>query len=692
MRVDNQTKGRGGYFNMVQKVRRISPRYIEAVTIDYEWEIVYLTQEFGPELTRSIVLQAYSELKQFKEMTPGQRYLELAKFMQEAGWYDDAERELLDTKKNYPNETKIVEERLNNLRQIRANLFVESIQQAASVGQHDIAQERLEVYKGAEYDKVVGQRHRLIVNDLKADYEKGNERLTEAKRYLKVLPPETNNVKTWTIACSIIEKELNLDTIGLQKGRLDLFLDFGRQYELDLKNKRKPGQSAEQVLALAVTGWLQGNQAAEPDPKMALALIRARKFVLDYLQADLSSNRKALLSDFRSDQKLPVDVMARLVRMIPPSHPYELDGVGTKIQSVEIECPDNNGGSYLVQLPPDYHPLRSYPVAMLFHSGRARENAADTMKRFSEEAAKHGFILVAPLWAGKQPIKAVYQYSYKEHKLVLDTLYDLRRRFQVDSDRVFLFGWEDGANLVYDVGLAHPDLFAGIVPMNGILGPFARRFYYSNALYLPTYIIDGDRNGNALKENKETLKKWLPSPYQCTYVEYHGRSSEWFGAEVPNILNWMSRKKRHTPMKELGRANNAGGLGEEFRSTRLLDNHFYWLSCDGIGDRHLHDHGYRWAVNFKPATLQASVTPVNLLDSKKEAKTWYQIHVNATGMKQVTLWITPSMMELPNLLTVRFNGPEVVSKRLIEPNLDVMLEELYKTGDRQRLYFAKLVF
>ena len=47
--------------------------------------------------------------------------------------------------------------------------------------------------------------------------------------------------------------------------------------------------------------------------------------------------------------------------------------------------------------------------------------------------------------------------------MVIDTLRDLRRRFQVDSDRVFLFGWEQGADAALDIGMSHPDQFAGVL-------------------------------------------------------------------------------------------------------------------------------------------------------------------------------------------------------------------------------------
>ena len=687
----NNNKGRGGYIDMTQRVGLLTPHYIKAFTVSYAWDLVYSTQEFGPKLTRAILLQIFSEKKEYREMKGAQKYLELAKFMQEAGWFEDAEKELTDTMANFPNEQKIVEERLKNLKQVRANLLVESILQASNVGQHEIAQGRLATYDADESSKIVQDRLRLAAVDAKADYEKAKAKLAEARRLLKSLAALTKSSSAWPKACEFIAEELTYDTIGLRAGRLDTFLDFAQQFEMDQKASRKPNQSVEQVLALAVSGWLQGNQAAEPDTKAALKLLRARQFVLEYLQSDSSIKRASLLSEFKRSNDLPVDVIARVVRMIPPSHPYDAKNLGTEVMNLDITLPDSSGGAYLVQLPPDYNPMRSYPVLMVCHSGRDKPEEA--LKRFSDEAAKHGFILVAPLWAGAKSSKAKYQYSEREQTLVLDTLRDLRRRFQIDSDRVFLFGWEDGANLAYDVGLGHPDLFAGVVPMGGSLSAFTRRFYWPNAQYLPFYIIDGDRNGNGPKLNRDLMKDWMRDPYACTFVEYRGRGSEWYSAEVSNILSWMSRKKRHNPIKELGRANNGGsGLGEEFRSSRGIDNHFYWVSSDAIAERNMNDHRTKWDnLSYRPATFQANVKAGNLL-IKKEAKTWYEVNLRATGMKQLSLWITPSLMELPNLVTVRVNNQEVWTKRLLEPNLDTMMEELYRTGDRQRLYVAKLDF
>src|SRR5207253_9758494 len=107
------------------------------------------------------------------------------------------------------------------------------------------------------------------------------------------------------------------------------------------------------------------------------------------------------------------------------------------------------------------------------------------------QAALHGYILVAPAWGGEFGQR--YGYSPEEHAAVLDALWDLRRRFQVNSDRVFLLGAGDGADMAFDVGLAHPDLFAGVLPVSGSPHLFAQRYAQlgGNGQHLPFYVVSG---------------------------------------------------------------------------------------------------------------------------------------------------------------------------------------------------------
>src|SRR5262249_27225095 len=162
------------------------------------------------------------------------------------------------------------------------------------------------------------------------------------------------------------------------------------------------------------------------------------------------------------------------------------------------------------------------------------------------------FILACPNWdAGGV---ATYLFNAEEHAAVFDTLRDLGQHFNVDSDRVFLTGYGEGGNMALDVGLSHPDWFAGVVPVNG-LPRFHARNYYPNALVLPLYIIWGqymagpaptpDKTTNPDLVNYEMFKDhFIPGGYPALGVQYKGRGLEWFPAEVPAVFEWMAPKRR----------------------------------------------------------------------------------------------------------------------------------------------------
>src|SRR5207245_8724942 len=98
-----------------------------------------------------------------------------------------------------------------------------------------------------------------------------------------------------------------------------------------------------------------------------------------------------------------------------------------------------------------------------------------------------------------------------EAAAVLTSSRDLGRRDQVDSDRVFLFGGEQGGVAAFDVGLSHPDQFAGVIPMSATPMYFAGR-YWPNAQYLPFYIVNGDKTAGAAL-TKVIFKDWNRHQY-----------------------------------------------------------------------------------------------------------------------------------------------------------------------------------
>src|SRR5262249_36548042 len=152
---------------------------------------------------------------------------------------------------------------------------------------------------------------------------------------------------------------------------------------------------------------------------------------------------------------------------------------------------------------------------------------------------------------------------------------------------------------------------------------------------------------------------------------------EWFGGELPYCFDWMSRKKRATAERELGRSG--GTVSEEFQTLRATDDRFYWLGVDGISDRNTNQAG-RWRATAIPASLSGRTVEGN------------QVHVQAHGFRRVTVWLAQGMVDFDKNVTIYVNGQLRWVNRKVVPNLATLLEDFYQRGDRQRLYWAKVEF
>jgi predicted esterase len=371
--------------------------------------------------------------------------------------------------------------------------------------------------------------------------------------------------------------------------------------------------------------------------------------------------------------------MAQLLSLLPPSEPpARFDPEPMKLQ-VKLTAMRREAVTYHVLLPPEYHHGRNYPVLFVLHEGGRKP--LDMLNEWRGLAAQHGYVLVATEW--EEPLSQTYAFTAEEQAAVVEVLRDLRRRFQVDSDRVFLFGFGEGANMAYDVGLSHPDLFAGIVPMSG-RPRYHALSYWHNAQYLPFYSICGTYDGELpdpdQHRTRHQFKNWVTRGYPALLVEYKGRGLEWFGGELPTVFEWMSRKKRAPGFPELGKSSVRSSLGDEFQTMRPTDNHFYWLSTEEVLDRNLNE-ARSWNNRTAPATLQASISQGNL------------INLHVYGLKQVTVWLGSGMIDFEKPVTFRINGRETAWRnRPVKPNLGVLLEDFYQRGDRQRLFWARVDF
>lgn len=614
----------------------------------------YMTRELGPEVVRSLLF-THPDLRDKGKPDLNKR-LRLARFLRQAGWYDESDRELDQLLKDLPSKEKEILDAKESLKILKADQLLHEIELAQKAGQPDRVRKLL-----ARFPLEKAEAKQLArLRDLKAKHETAEAAVKAAKRYLKDVPAllSGDDKKVWEEAAAALLAEVNADNVE----RLEPFVKYAEQDEQQRKQQKKPTQTPEEIMALAVSGWHLGAGAAETKPEVALKLWRTRQFVRDYQTTPTATARERLLAAYEKSGAVAFDELAQLIRFLPPPEPEEK--IAGDVLDLEAKLPNRRKAiSYQLQLPPEYHVGRQYPV--LIALGNADEKAKATMERWGDLAAQNGYLLVIPDWA--VGLGRAYGYTTDEQAAVYDVLRDVQRRFNVDSDRVFLTGFGEGGVMAFDVGLSRPDLFAGVLPFCAAPRLFAVK-YAPNAAHLPFYVVTGSLQGNdTYKQVNLEFDKWAARNYPSLWVEYRGRTTEWYAAEANFAFDWMNHKKRFNGVPETG----------EFQTQRTTDHRFYWLSVDGISEKCLNTP--RGFNHFgQPATVQGKIGEGNT------------IMVHAKGAKTVTVWLGRGMVDFEKPVGVSINVQSRFNNRKLTPSLGTLLEDFYQRGDRLRLFLVKI--
>ncbi len=116
--------------------------------------------------------------------------------------------------------------------------------------------------------------------------------------------------------------------------------------------------------------------------------------------------------------------------------------------------------TYYLRLPDGYTADSARALVLAVSpSGAGR----DLFAPWEKAAAAYGFIFACPDKAGN-PVRTDVR-----GQTVMDVLHDVCRRYAVDPERIFLTGFSGGARMATGVALKFPGLFAGLVPLGGVV-------------------------------------------------------------------------------------------------------------------------------------------------------------------------------------------------------------------------------
>ena len=188
-----------------------------------------------------------------------------------------------------------------------------------------------------------------------------------------------------------------------------------------------------------------------------------------------------------------------------------------------------------------------------------------------------------------------YHYTPSEHAAAELALRDARKRYAIDSDRVFVAGQLTGGNMAWDLALAHPDLFAGVVVISGLPAKYVPR-YLPHHERLPLFFVIGDLApaANEFIYDKY-IKPLILKTWDITYVEYYRRGLEALPEEIPPAFDWMDRHRRDPNPKSF-----------KVNTARVSDDRFYGVVVRefGAGRTTAPEAVEMLGQNLKPATIE----------------------------------------------------------------------------------------
>jgi len=645
-----------GPVDIIQGITELTPKWAKVEGISHLWDMRIATSSIPRDTLHKILLKQINQkdIEQCKKV---------ARFYLQCERYKEARKALEALLAAFPDRTDLKEQLAPSLRaivQLSARRLMLELRLRRDAGQYRFVWDKLKQFPS----EGIGGEILQPVREMIQDAEVHAARCQSVIKHLRELAARIQD----TIARENLKPILDEIAAEISPNTIDRMAAF-------LQNADDPEMPDTEKVSLAISGWLLGADAATVKLSTAISVYKVRGLVREYLNESVAPNRERTYSYIKQESGGEMAMIAKLLsHMKPPVNPPEPIPGKPGYYAIEVaSLADAPPVTYYVQLPPEYDPYRQYPTVVTLRGG-----AADAQRQIdwwagawgpngvrTGQATRYGYIVIAPEWTAEHQKR--YGYSAREHAAVLNSLRDACRRFSIDTDRVYLSGHSMGGDAAWDIGLAHPDLWAGVIPIVAQSDRYCTH-YWENARYVPFYIVAGELDSAKLTKNARDLDRYLRRGFDTTVVEYRGRGHEDFYDEVLRIFDWMGRFRRDF-------------FPRTFRceTMRPWDNFFWWIELEGLPPRSIVDpDDWPPPSGVQPVQVKASITNKNGITVR-------------TGTSQVTVWLSPKMLDFQQRATITVNGRRLNSPdQMIRPELRTMLEDVRTRGDRQHPFWARI--
>jgi pimeloyl-ACP methyl ester carboxylesterase len=308
---------------------------------------------------------------------------------------------------------------------------------------------------------------------------------------------------------------------------------------------------------------------------------------------------------------------------------------------------DETDQPYAVYIPENFDISKKYPLVVFLHG--AWSNHRLGLRRLFGVGNSQGYDFIKPgnvpfetdleasrYWPPFRPVdyiaaaplaRGTAGYQGIPEEDVYEMIDDLKLRFNIDENRIYLTGLSMGGGGTLWLGLTRPDIWAAIAPVCPA-PPQGTEELSGNALNLPVHLFIGDNDG-LYQIAKEWKARFETTAQRLDYVEYPGvghNSWEW-AYKDGFIFDWFSQFRRDLFPQEV-----------RFSTKWFKYNKAYWVKFDDL-------------VPGTQASIDAKFTAENAIE------------VTTSGLNAFTLDLNGHPLFNPSKkVTVRVDGKSLSVK------------------------------
>ncbi|MBI4618381.1 MAG: dienelactone hydrolase family protein [Planctomycetes bacterium] len=363
--------------------------------------------------------------------------------------------------------------------------------------------------------------------------------------------------------------------------------------------------------------------------------------------------------------------LALLAAVLESGRSYPTDSPrGTSTDKVRLASGEE--AEYARFVPSGYDPERAAPLVLSLHGQGG--NGGWAVDLLDEEAERRGYLVAGP---SADPSKGLGFSSYGV-ELVIAVLADMKAKYHVDPDRVYLDGVSMGGHATFALAGLCADRFAAMVSRCGAATTFFGLGYSAESqLHVPAYLLAGEKDGMVPPEHVTRSARELEDhgvPVILRVIPNKGHVD--FPEENGAVFDWLADKARPRDPERVAKVMPEERYGRA-----------YWLRVDSIFTR-----GQSLRVPLKnmkgevieeftiqrsPAKVEARVAPGN------------RIEIRADRVASLTVFLSDRMLDLDSAIEIVANGkPRFKGKK--ERSVEYLLEHCRKTGERDRTYWNEV--